>query len=133
MTFGILLGATVLLLSAAVALSIGQAWAISGGRRLFRHLLVWAIATATLPALYTWQGGTWNWPIPAALLALGTPAALSGVALAVGARRDRAKGLADKPWARRVLGLTAAHLIVVSFGGALVLVFGLFAVLSRIH
>jgi hypothetical protein len=133
MTFGILLGATVLLLGATIALSIGQAWAITGKRRLLRHLLVWVLATATVPSLYTWLGGVWNWPIPAAVLALGTPATLFGAALAVGARRDRVKGLAGKPWAQRVLGLTGAHLIIVFFGGALAVVIGLFAVLSQIH
>lgn len=106
MTFGILLGSAVLLLCAALALSIGQAWAIGGGRRRFRHLVVWALATATLPSLYTWQGGVWDWPMLAAFLAIGTPAALFGVALAVGVGRDRTKGLAGK----RVLGLMGAHL-----------------------
>ena len=133
MTFGILLGTTALLVAAAVALSIGQAWAMSGERRPFRHALVWAVATVTLPAIYTLLGGAWDWPIAAALLALGAPAGLSAVALVVGARRDRADGLAAKPWARRVLGLTGVHVIVVSLGGALALVILLFAALSGIH
>lgn len=132
MTFGILLGAALLLLIVAVALSIAQAWAIDGARRVLRHLLVWALASAAVPSLYTW-GGVWNWPISAALLAFGTPAALFGMALALGARRDRVKGLAGKPWAQRVKGLTGPHLIVVFLGGAVVLVAGLLAVLSRIH
>jgi hypothetical protein len=133
--FEFVLVPTVLLLGATVALSIAQAWAITGERRLLRHLLVWVIATATVPSVYTWQGGIWNMPMPAALLGLGTPAALFGVALGMGARRARAKGLAAQPWAKRVVGLTGAHLGVVFFGGALVLVVGLFLllVLNPIH
>lgn len=130
--------ATSFIVCSTLALSLGQAWAITGVSRRARHVIVWGIVFA----LMLWLGMRVlglhrNDPImaegPLRRSLMTVSAVLAAVSLGAGSAWGRYRQVETAAFPRRALMLAPAHVAAVSIGGALGYVLIAIIWISQIH
>jgi hypothetical protein len=130
-----LLEIVIWLVIATLALSAGQAWAMSTRNHLLRHLVVWIFSTtlivliaAPIVGLPTSMSLGWITPIPFLVSAL-----LTAVSLSIGHWLTSSDSPVGTPWLVRMRRLVGVHFAIVSVGGAVIWLLLVFLVAGRIH
>jgi hypothetical protein len=123
------------LVVATLALSTGQAWAMSAREHFVRYFLVWLVSTTLIVLIAAPIVGlgigmllSWITPIPLVLGAL-----LTAVSLSIAHWLTSSDSPVGTPWLVRVRRLAGVHFAVVSVGGAAIWLAFVVLVAGRIH